>query len=291
MQYDRASGLEDDQVVRAWWDQISFDCRYPFPEASFFSNLDLRHHHKPLVRTRAFTNMDNPRLTGYTRATENYEGTCPRLAVFYKVDERTTAHYPQLGIFAPHPPIRPDGGRWPYTEAEKQKYYHVSIWRFNGAELDADETLHRRYLPPQGAEPCAPIMFDRVAGEHSWDTINTFFTFNGFAYRSGRVEEWERRPTISGEEVDAFRNPNPIEELICYAQARVYARYSWDLFTQHWKVKLMRTDRWKHLLSELNKGTPGGTGVVGQALTQERIDPVVRMIQAYDEEVIREFTH
>ncbi len=281
MQYDRAKGLDRDDILRAWWDHISFDCRYPFPEAAFFNNIDLRHHHRPTVKTRAYSSMKSPRLSGYTRATQYYEGTCPRLAVFYKVDERTTAHYPQLGIFAPHPPVQEDGSKWPYTEDEMQTYYHVSVWRFNGAELDTDESLHRNYLPPPGAEPCAPILLDRVAGDHTWDAINHHFTFNGFAYRSGQVEEWS----------DRFGNPNPIEDLIAYAQARVYARYSWDLFTQHWRVKLMRTDRWRHLLTELGKGMPAEAGSVGQEFTQERLEPVNRLIQAYNEEFIREFTH
>jgi len=281
MQYDRAKALDPDDILRAWWDHVSFDCRYPFPEASFFNNIDLRHHHRPTVKTRAYSSMRSPNLSGYTRATQYYEGTCPRLAVFYKVDERMTAHYPQLGIFAPHPPVRADGSKWPYTEDEKQIYYRVSVWRFNGAELKEDESLHRDYLPPPGAEPCAPILLDRVAGDHTWDTINNHFTFNGFAYRSGRVKEWS----------DRFGNPNPIDELIAYAQARVYARYSWDLFTQHWRVKLVRTDRWKHLLTELGKGLPTGAGSVRQEFTQERLEPVTRLIQAYDEEFIREFTH
>jgi len=174
-----------------------------------------------------------------------------------------------------------DGSRWPYTEAEKQIYYHVDVWRFNGAELDTDEALHRRYLPPPGAEPCAPILLDRTAGDHTWDTINTSFTFNGFAYVPGGVKEWGAK----------FANPNPIDKLIAYAQARVYARYSWDLFTQHWKVKLMRTDRWKHLLTELQSGAPAGGGEVAAALTRQRLEPVARLIQYYDEDFVQEFTH
>jgi hypothetical protein len=281
MQYDRAKELDPDDVLRSWWDHVSFDARYEFPESAFFNNIDLRHHHRPTVRTRAYRDMEHPNLTGYTRATQNYEGTCPRLAVFYRVRERKTAHYPQLGIFAPHPPMRADGSRWPYTEAEKQIYYHVDLWRFNGAELDTDEALHRRYLPPAGGAPCAPIVFDQTGGDHSWDTINNYFTFNGFAYVPGGVKEWGAK----------FRNPNPIDKLIGYAQARVYARYSWDLFTQHWKVKLMRADRWKHLLTELQGGTPAGGGEVAAELTQERLEPVVQLIQYYDDAFVQEFTH
>jgi len=281
MDYDRAKELPPGDIRRAWWDRINFDARYEFPEPEFFNRMDLRHRHVPVVRTRYYGDMDRPSLTGYTRARQNYEGTCPRLAVFYKADERKTAHYPQIGIIGPHPPYHPDGSRWPYTAAEMQTYYRVTVYRFNGAELDTDESLHSRYLPPAGAEPCYPILFDRTEGDHTWDTINTRFTFNGFAYVPGHVRDWGAR----------FRNPNPIEKVIGYAQARVYARYSWDLFTQHWRVKLMRTDRWKYLLNQAQGGVPAGAGDVAAELTQERIDPVVRLIQYYNEDFVREFTH
>jgi hypothetical protein len=53
----------------------------------------------------------------------------------------------------------------------------------------------------------------------------------------------------------------------------------------------MRTDRWKALLPELDKGLPGDAGQVGEVLTQERIEPVRRMIQAYDDAFVEEVTH
>jgi len=79
----------------------------------------------------------------------------------------------------------------------------------------------------------------------------------------------------------------------------VYVRYSWDLFTQHWKVKLMRTDRWQgslrddrsvptNMLSELAKGVPAD---LADVLTAERIEPVQRMVEAYQDQFVAEFTH
>jgi len=313
MDYDKARNLKPGDIQRSWWESASFSCRYPFPQSSFFANIEQRHYHRPTVSVRArkgwwdLPKTRAPRSSqppmpgveqgvdvpeGWQRATEAWEGADPRQAVWYAVTKHWTTHFPQLGIFASHPPIRPDGTRWEYTDPSDWKvYYRVKVWRFDGAELESDESLHRRYLPPGGKGPVAPILFDRAAGAHTWDTVNRYFTFNGFAYRSGKVTEWEKRPTFRGEEVVAFGNPNPIEDLIAYAQARVYCRFSWDTFTQHWKVRLMRTDRWNYLKTLIGAGFPAQGSEVASVLTPERLEPVAKLLEYYDQEFVKEFTH
>jgi len=232
-----------------------------------------------------------PDTSGWTRAREAHEGADPRQAVWYRLDRRRTAHYPQLGIYPPHPPTNADGSPWPYTDAEMKTYWRVSLRRFNGAELPVDEPLHRNYLPPAGSPPdLAPVFFTRD-GDNYMDNIERRFTFNGYAYRTGVVNNWAQR----------FINPNPIPDLVCYAQTRVYNRWSWDLFTQHWKVKIVRTQsvdpdpmqstRWGYMLTELNRGVPAQAGDVAGDLTAERIKPVRDMLSAYSQEFVKEITH
>ena len=287
MDYDKAKKLSPERIRRAWWERVTFDCKYPFPTASFFSHLDLRHEKEPYPRTRSYPDMNNPNLTGYTRATQSYEGTDPRHAIWYRVDERQTVHYPELGIFAPHPPLYPDGSRWPYNDGLKpagdyEIYYHVTVYRFNGAELETDGRLHRDYLPPVGQTPdFAPVLFDSVTGALTVANVRERFTFDGFAYRSGAVREWTRR----------FANPNPVEDTVAYAEARVHNRWSWDLFTQSWKVKLVRTEKWTELPDELNRPPPPGASDVASKLTAERLEPIVKVLQGYDEAFVREVTH
>jgi len=322
MDYDEAKGLGEPRILRSWWENASFSCRDPFPQSSFFSNVAQVHHHRPHIRTHAYNGWYDavaasraPRSgrppmpgveqgvavpTGWQRSTESKEGADPRHAVWYAVTKHWTYHFPELGIYAPHPPVHPDGTKWEYDNPSDWKvYYRVRMFRFDGAELDTDETLHRRYLPPGGNAPFAPIMFHLVTGEHTWENVDRYFTFNGFAYRSGQVRYWRKPSEAGGRRTTGFLNPNPIEELIAYAQARVYVRYSWDLFTQHWKVKLVRTDRWKqglrqdrtvptNLASELGKSIPAE---LSDKLTAERIEPVQRMVQAYDDQFVEVFTH
>ncbi|MBE3123297.1 MAG: hypothetical protein IMZ65_00665, partial [Planctomycetes bacterium] len=140
--YDKAKGLPRNEIIRAWWDRTSFDARYPYPQDSFFSNMDLRHEKTPPVSTSAYPSMDRPNLAGYTRSSRSWEGADGARNVWYRVTERQTAHYPELGIFAPHPPVYPDGSPWPYTAAEMKTYYHVQFYRFQGAEKGLDMDLH-----------------------------------------------------------------------------------------------------------------------------------------------------
>jgi len=288
MDYDKAKGISPDQIRNAWWEVAGFEARFPsneekepFPLPAGGAWGALRDPSIVNPSTRTYRDMDHPDLSMYKRATQSWEGADPREAVWYRCEKRRTAHYPQLGILAPHPPLYPDGRPWPYTEAEMKTYWHVTLWRFNGVEKDTDETLHRRYMPPDGQAPLSPIMFDPQTGDLYEVNIRTRFTFNGFAYRSGAVKEWAAR----------FVNPNPVDDTVAYAQARVYNRYSWDLFTQHFKVKLVRADRWKELLPEINKTAPASGGTVAAALTPERLKSVRQVLEGYDEQFMKEVTH
>ena len=286
MDYDQAKQVPDDDIERCWWEVSSFDARYPtadesepYPPPASGPWRAVHYPGEVYPSTRFYGSMEHPDLSRYKRATQSYEGADPRQAVWYRCEKRRTPHYPQLGIFAPHPPLYPDGSPWPYSDAEMQTYWHVTLWRFNGLEKHTDETLHRNYLPPGGQADLSPIVFDS-SGDNTTANVRQRYTFNGFAYRSSDVKEW----------TSWFFNPNPIHATVAYAEARVYNRYSYDLWTQHWKVKLRRADRWKELIPELDRRGPVAPEPELQ-LTDERIKPVRQMLEAYSEPFVKEFTH
>jgi hypothetical protein len=311
--YDKAHGQD---IRRTWWEDVSFDARYvdneeskPFPPpasgawtAKKWEVDDLypstRTYPNPSPWPRVPAANTWPSLNDYTRATQPYEGADPGRNVWYRVDPRRTAHYPELGIFAPHPPLHEDGSRWPYTEAEKKTYWHVTMRRFNGAELAPDTTLHRNYMPQAGEDPDIGPTFLTDLGDNLVDNIESRFTFNGYAYRSGKATNWVQR----------FINPNPVvdqeghPELVCYAQARVFNPASWDLFTQAWRVKLMRTqasysdnNRWAEMLAELNKSVPSqatqAAAQVGVTLDSQHVKPVRDTVESYTAAFVKEVTH
>lgn len=313
MDYDKAKGLSN--IRRSWWESLHFDARYPLanddvepwsPEGGAAivkpfpppptGTWDIRRNPKnPDPRLRSYGGGAEPRLSGYTRATQSYDGADPREALWYRVTERKTAHYPQIGIYAPHAPTHPDGSTWPYTPAEMKTYYSVQFWRFDGAELETDESLHRRYVGP-GSVAMSPILLDQVDGDNTTLAKDRRFTFTGFAYRSGQVQDWQTR----------FINPNPVEDLVAYAQSRVYGHawrydsssalwnyygFGWDTFTQNWRAKLMRADRWKTLLTELDKSIPSQGQEIAGKLTPERLEPVRKVLEGYNDPFVKEVTH
>jgi hypothetical protein len=302
--YDAAHGKSWADIQRTWWESVSFDARYvddeetkafPPPESGEWTakkwEMTNLYPHTSMIRGQGHNPWPTD-LGSYTRATQSYDGADPYRDVWYKVSRRRTAQYPQLGIFAPHPPVHEDGSKWPYTDAEMRTYWHVSMRRFNGAELTPDTTLHRNYMPPLGEDPDIGPTFLTDEGDNLVANIESRFTFNGYAYRDARAKNWAQR----------FINPNPTEAVVCYAQARVSNPVSWDLFTQAWRVKLMRTqasysgnDRWAEMLQELNKGVPSqaveAASQVGVDLDSKHIKPVLQTVESYTSDFVKEVTH
>ena len=318
MDYEKFKGLRPEDVVRTWWEHVSFDCRYPqpatdgpvpwgpedpglagrkpFPVAGDWDQA-LKNPMDPVPSLRGYPGKWEPNLGGFTRATKATEGADSRQAVWYRVTSARRAHYPELDIFAPHPPFHDDGSPWPYTEAEKKTYWRVEMWRFDGAELESDFTLHRDYMPQPAQEPIKPILFSEE-GDNKVAWIEKNFTFNGYAYRSGKASNWTQR----------FINPNPVmgrdgsPVLVCYAQARVYNPVSWDPFSQFWKVNLMRArfsyseekeddNRWSVMGSELKNGIPSQASLAAPGLTDESVKPARDMVSAYRWYFVKEITH
>ena len=293
MDFTKAKG--DLNVRNFWWEQVSFDCRFPNDEGKAPFPLqaggaqDAIFWHPVPGPTTPFSNRGLDPRNGYTRATNSLDGADPRKQVWYKVTQRKTYLYHELGITQPHaPPYGPPT----HPEDIQYIYWHVQIYRFDGAEKDPDTTLHRNYLPPAGDKPnLAPILFDKDKAAFTFSNIDQYFTFNGVAYRKGQVNNWPSR----------FVNPNPNDNLVCYAQARVYMRYSWDMFSQDWHVKLVQlggedssTDPWARMSSWLNQSIPSGAvnaSEVTSVLTDDRKDPVKKMLQGYNATYVKEVTH
>ena len=169
--------------------------------------------------------------------------------------------------------------------------------------MDTDTTLSRAFVGDAN-ETIWPIMLDPATGFNTVSNVNNYFTLDGFAYRDGKVHYWATSDTqTTGKSglpgAQGFKNPNPIDQVLAYSQVRVYNRYSWDLFTQHWKVKLMRmengqssqvpqTTRWQWMKTEIQKSP---NAALDSVLTPERLKPVRDMLDGYDEQFVEEVTH
>jgi len=271
-----------DSVLRTYWSVQGFSSRYEYNTPRFEDNIDLRHRKYPRERLRIYKGY-RPAPNGYKRATTPGEGADPRHDLWYRSQERQTGHFPALGIYADHPP--------PYTESEMVTFYRNRLWRFDGADVGHEEELHRLYLPPVGHPPkMAPIVLHRQYGRWTTANIRDFFTIVGFAFTDARSIVWPQ----------VFPNPVPTDDkLVCYAQAEVFASgcernlddRGWDLFTQNWRVRLVRMDHWDWCKETLDQGIPSGAGLAQERLGEDIITPVRKMLEMYRAEHVDLITH
>ncbi len=256
-------------VFSTAWSIANFDSRYEYDTPMFEANVELRHRRFPRQRLRVWNEFQGA-PAGFNRATDQGEGADARHDLWWRSRERSRAHYPQLGIYAPHPPTHANGQDWPYSEGERTPYYHNTLWRFNGAVVGPQRPLNRSYLPPPCCPPAlGPIVLDRRRGQETERNVFDHFTFVGFAYVPGSSLAW---PGV-------FVNPVPTEgRLICYAQAKVHNDTSWDLFTQNWRATLVRMNHWGWAQSEIE----AGKWPAAADLTAEQIQPVRSMLEMYE---------
>jgi hypothetical protein len=281
-----------DSVIRTYWTRLNFSSRYEYDTPMFRNRIDLRHHKYPRERLRIFKGY-RAAPNGFKRATTPSEGADPRHDLWYRSRESRRAIFPQLEIYPPHPPYYPDGSRWPYTDAEKTTFYRNSLWRFDGADVGEDKDLNRDYLPPVGNPPdMAPIVLDSNDGSKTTENIHDRFSFVGFASDEGQSPMW---PTV-------FRNPVPTDDkMICYAQTQVFndtgsSGYQsndngWDLFTQNWRYRLVRTENWQWALDHVTAGIPGEATYARANLDESHILTVRKMLEMYTPEMVNLITH
>ncbi len=289
-------------VLRTYYSTLSFDSRQEYGTPEFLGNTTQRNPTYPREVQHSASGFR--RAPGsYTRATTPEEGADARHDLWYRSTERQTYHYPQLGIYADHPPIHEDGSNWPYDLSEQETYYRNNLWRFDGADVAYDTELHRRYLPPVGQPPrTAPILLDRYAcpenelrsGSSSGNASNPddqqstddhifqYFSFIGFAYHDGRS------PFVPG----IFANPLTTGgQLVCYGQTQVFNLTSWDLFAQNWRTHLVKMNHWEESLDMIEDGIPTDATLAREELDADLLEPVRSMLEQYDADFIELISH
>ncbi len=92
-----------------------------------------------------------------------------------------------------------------------------------------------------GTELPSPFLFDLTDGDYTPDNPDSDegvrrsrFTFLAAARRSAASPVWPQR----------FGNANPSGKMVAVAQAKLFNKYSWDLWTQAWQVRLTPVSKW-----------------------------------------------
>jgi hypothetical protein len=264
-------------VLETYWATAGFFTRYQFPTPQFYANSTLRYPPYPSEPVNIYSGFQ-PAPGGYTRSSmpDGSDGADAQENTFYQVTELLTPlvgrppwFLPALGIYLPHPP--------PYTPAEQQIYYRVSLWRFCGALVAGQTPMRSKYLPPLGQPPhLAPILMQSSVIPRNATNVFNWFNFVAFAYKNGNSQIWPKY----------FPNPVPTsDKLICYGEAEVYNNTcpatSWNTFTQDWRSRLVRMDHWNWSAAAIGAGVPPGTAA-GNYVTADNTAPVLKMLQMYD---------
>lgn len=275
-------------ALATYWAHTGFVCRYEFPTPQFYANSTLRftaYPNEPVTVTAG--NWDpvgspntNPPYNGYVRSSDpqGSDGADAWENTFYKTTEvhwppkspwnhLPPSFFPALGIYLQHPP--------PYTDADEQIYYNVSLYHFCGALTPGKTSLRSRFLPPAGVTPkLAPILMQPGVIPRTAANAFNWFNFVAFAYKNGDSQIWPKY----------FPNPVPTSnKLICYGEAEVYNNTcpagSWNTFTQDWRSRLIRMDHWNWSIAQANMAP---AGAAANYVTADNVAPVLQMLQMYD---------
>jgi len=151
-------------------------------------------------------------------------------------------------------------------------YWQWQVWSFGGALIDEEEYLpqenerlrgdKQRYFPLLLAGSAGPDTRWGPAAWRVWEVL-------GFAWSSSSGRVWTK----------VFQNPNPTQASMAFAQARIYNPAAWDLWSQHWRVKLVPAT---HLL-DVDTGRFDtdyeAYRALGSALSAEDFEPIRRLYE------------
>ncbi len=152
-------------------------------------------------------------------------------------------------------------------------YWQWQTWSFGGALIDEDQYSpeENERLAGDKSEYFPLLLDDPAAGVHTrWGAAAwRIWEVLGFAWKSPKARVWSR----------VFSNPNPTKASMSYAQVRIYNPAGWNLWSQHWRVKLVPAT---HLL-DVDVGRFDGDyekyAALGRQLSPEDFRPVRRLYE------------
>ena len=176
---------------------------------------------KAIWVTRGDKKMEDPNDWGISRVGDY---------VWKDAYQYETTFDAELGIAETHDPVT--------GEVQWHPVYAVEFWVFGGIDTGGTVAVSN----PANYDPAdrlpVPLLLDTGGGDYDgadpdagWRRRQ--FAYLGVARRSMEAPAWSRR----------FYNVNQIGGTLTVAQAKVFNRQSWDLWTQDWQVQLMPVTR------------------------------------------------
>jgi hypothetical protein len=148
----------------------------------------------------------------------------------------------------------PEIGIQPQTDANGepiwQKVYMVSWYAFGGIDVGGEVEIRNPANWDEFDALPSPLLLDTSMGDYDPNNPGpdggirrALFTYLGTAKVSDKAGE-----TLGGR----FSSANPAKATSAVAQAEVYNRQSWDLWTQSWGAQLVPVTRWSEWMTQLS---------------------------------------
>ncbi len=116
--------------------------------------------------------------------------------------------------------------------------YVVEWYIWGGIDVGEDVPVTDPCNWGGGADLPAPILLDTSEGDYTPDSDEGIrrsrFSFFAAARKSAASPVWPQR----------FGDANPSGKMVAVAQAKLFNKYSWDLWTQGWQVRLTPVTKW-----------------------------------------------
>jgi len=205
----------------------------------------------------------------------------PRIGPYVWKDSYTYETTYDLEIGLKPKPLNPSD---PNSELQWQTVYMVAYYVWGGIDIGGDVEVGNpcnwsdisRLPRPVVMDTYAPETSDassgcgscgeRYAGGYDPETLDAdadirreYFMFLGVARKSDKAPAWPQQ----------FSSANPTKSMITLAQAELFNNKSWDLWTQHWQVRLVPLSKWDRWVEELHRGEQEASATGGMVEEQD----------------------
>jgi hypothetical protein len=164
--------------------------------------------------------------------------------------------------------------------------YVTCVFIFGGIDVGGDVEIRN---------PCnydaydilpTPFLYDAEAApysdSHDEGARREYFTFLSVVSKDSEGDVWPEK----------FKAREPLAATVGVAQAELFNRSSWGLWTQDWQVQLVPVTQWEDWLEEMDEGEQvlyGGDPDVSEALEPGYVEEMFEYFRAIDPSMVERF--
>ncbi|MFP4054824.1 MAG: Tad domain-containing protein [Phycisphaerae bacterium] len=164
-----------------------------------------------------------------------------------------------------------------------QKVYMTSFWIFGGIDVGEDVDVRNPCNYHSDENLPYPLLLDTTEGDYDPHRLDPdsgirreLFSYLGITRDTDQPVLWKGK----------FQGVNPADGMYAVAQAEVFNKSSWDLWTQDWQVRLKPVAKWEDWMERLDRGVMDAPPEV---LDVEDVERALEYLDAFDQDVAEWF--